>query len=424
MLAGAVQRADDLFLHVGFSRARRPEPERPLAPVPPGGRRSRPRGGRRLRRPEATRGRAAGRRHDSRRHPRRRSLERRARQGPPRPFRGRAGARHPRRVRAGGVRPRAGLPARGARHRDAGRRRHGDPQHGRGLRGARRRAARLAQVEPWAPHHGRRRGRAPEGARGDAGRIAAAHASRRGTERRARRLALPAARAARALACEGPRIAAVSAFGFGGNNAHLIVSEDAPELDRPATLARARGRDARLPSLAVVGLGCAVASAADRPRFAEALFSDESLLDGQGEGPDGPHRAGPRRAPLSRRRTSARRCRSSSPRSRAATEALAGSRSAAARADRDLRRDGARPRGRPVGDALASRPDGPRDGRLRGVARGARATRSSPSSRRRPSSGRCRTSRRTGSARSSTSGGPRSPCRPGRPRERWPSPSR
>jgi acyl transferase domain-containing protein/3-hydroxymyristoyl/3-hydroxydecanoyl-(acyl carrier protein) dehydratase/1-acyl-sn-glycerol-3-phosphate acyltransferase len=90
--------------------------------------------------------------------------------------------------------------------------------------------------------------------------------------------------------CEGPRIAAVSAFGFGGNNAHLIVSEDAPELDRPndarGVAAVTAGTPA--PALAVVGLGCAVASAPDRPRFAEALFSDESLLDGEGEGRMGP----------------------------------------------------------------------------------------------------------------------------------------
>ena len=35
MLAGAVQRADDLFLHVGFTRARRAQPQRPLAPLSP-----------------------------------------------------------------------------------------------------------------------------------------------------------------------------------------------------------------------------------------------------------------------------------------------------------------------------------------------------------------------------------------------------
>ena len=81
---------------------------------------------------------------------------------------------------------------------------------------------------------------------------------------------------------EGPRVAAVSAFGFGGNNAHLVVSEDSPDLDdavRPRTPSR---------TLAIVGLGGAVAGAPDRTRFAEALFSGESLLDEKGEGRLGP----------------------------------------------------------------------------------------------------------------------------------------
>ncbi len=83
---------------------------------------------------------------------------------------------------------------------------------------------------------------------------------------------------------EGPRVAAVSAFGFGGNNAHLVVSEDSPELDERV------GARATVPApvLAVVGLGCAAAGAPDRRRFAEALFSNESLLDSGGEGRLGP----------------------------------------------------------------------------------------------------------------------------------------
>lgn len=81
---------------------------------------------------------------------------------------------------------------------------------------------------------------------------------------------------------DGPRVAAVSAFGFGGNDAHLVVSEEGPEID-----AAAAPRGVR-PALAVVGLGCAVAGAPDRPRFAEALFSAASLLDGKGEGSLGP----------------------------------------------------------------------------------------------------------------------------------------
>ena len=47
MLAGAVQRADDLFLHVGFSRSRRPEPAAAGAGRSTRSRRARARGGRR-----------------------------------------------------------------------------------------------------------------------------------------------------------------------------------------------------------------------------------------------------------------------------------------------------------------------------------------------------------------------------------------
>ncbi len=96
--------------------------------------------------------------------------------------------------------------------------------------------------------------------------------------------------------CEGPRVAAISAFGFGGNNAHLIVSEDDPGLERAngareaaiAAAATSAAGSPKPPLLAVVGLGCTVASAPNRPRFAEALFSDECLLDGRGEGRFGP----------------------------------------------------------------------------------------------------------------------------------------
>ena len=79
--------------------------------------------------------------------------------------------------------------------------------------------------------------------------------------------------------CDGPRVAAVSAFGFGGNNAHLVVSEDAPELDPAPESAIAPGAQ-----VALVGLGCAVAKATDRREFTAALFSSQSLLDSAGEG--------------------------------------------------------------------------------------------------------------------------------------------
>lgn len=104
--------------------------------------------------------------------------------------------------------------------------------------------------------------------------------------------------------CDGPRIAAVSAFGFGGNNAHLVVSEDDPGLDRFCAYGTAGGgpvarasADAQTPDevkapapipVAIVGLGCSVARASDRAAFAAALFSGEPLLDEAGEGRMGP----------------------------------------------------------------------------------------------------------------------------------------
>jgi acyl transferase domain-containing protein/3-hydroxymyristoyl/3-hydroxydecanoyl-(acyl carrier protein) dehydratase len=83
---------------------------------------------------------------------------------------------------------------------------------------------------------------------------------------------------------QGPRIAAISAFGFGGNNAHLLVSEDDPALGdaAPAKASSAAAR-ARVP-MAIVGLGAMVASAGDREAFRTALLSGQSLLDADGEG--------------------------------------------------------------------------------------------------------------------------------------------
>ncbi len=74
-----------------------------------------------------------------------------------------------------------------------------------------------------------------------------------------------------------PRIAAISAFGFGGNNAHLIVSGDAPGIDdTPVETTSAR--------IAIVGIGAIVAGAGSRDDFRDALFSGRSLLDANGEG--------------------------------------------------------------------------------------------------------------------------------------------
>ncbi|MCB1553612.1 MAG: hypothetical protein KDJ14_07350 [Xanthomonadales bacterium] len=75
----------------------------------------------------------------------------------------------------------------------------------------------------------------------------------------------------------GPRTAAVSAFGFGGNNAHLIVSEDDPSIAAPLPQSRADE------DLVVVGIGARVASLADRTALTEAWFSDASVLNADGE---------------------------------------------------------------------------------------------------------------------------------------------
>ncbi len=74
-----------------------------------------------------------------------------------------------------------------------------------------------------------------------------------------------------------PRIAAISAFGFGGNNAHLIVSEDDQTLD-DGSPPQSRAQ------IAIVGIGALVASASNRDAFAAALLAGESLLNGAGEG--------------------------------------------------------------------------------------------------------------------------------------------
>jgi acyl transferase domain-containing protein/3-hydroxymyristoyl/3-hydroxydecanoyl-(acyl carrier protein) dehydratase/1-acyl-sn-glycerol-3-phosphate acyltransferase len=76
---------------------------------------------------------------------------------------------------------------------------------------------------------------------------------------------------------EGLKIAGISAFGFGGNNAHLIVSEDDPTIDAetPAKIDRDQ-------PLAIVGIGTRVGSAASVPAFERALLTRTSLVDGEG----------------------------------------------------------------------------------------------------------------------------------------------
>ena len=75
------------------------------------------------------------------------------------------------------------------------------------------------------------------------------------------------------------RIAAISAFGFGGNNAHLILSEDEPELSAaPMPLASPDH------AVALVGIGAMAGNAASRAQLTDAFFSNTSLRGQDGNG--------------------------------------------------------------------------------------------------------------------------------------------
>ncbi|MFT7580541.1 MAG: acyl transferase domain-containing protein/3-hydroxymyristoyl [Myxococcota bacterium] len=73
----------------------------------------------------------------------------------------------------------------------------------------------------------------------------------------------------------GPRTAAVSAFGFGGNNAHLVVSEEcssiAAHLPGPA-------RPAATCPIALVAVGAVVGAAADTSALQSAIHSGTTLV--------------------------------------------------------------------------------------------------------------------------------------------------
>lgn len=115
--------------------------------------------------------------------------------------------------------------------------------------------------------------------------------------------------AAESWTCEGPRVAGLSAFGFGGNNAHLVLEEaySSPrikqsvrgeERSRPAQqegakrLAAATAAERERVSnhlgdepIAIIALGILAGHCRSRAEFTEALFAGTNLRNADGESP-------------------------------------------------------------------------------------------------------------------------------------------
>lgn len=76
--------------------------------------------------------------------------------------------------------------------------------------------------------------------------------------------------------CNGPRIAAINNFGFGGNNAHLLVEE--PPASRSSLSRHFQGDTRRGLEVAIVGVQALVADGEDVAAFSRALFKGDPRL--------------------------------------------------------------------------------------------------------------------------------------------------